>query len=57
MPFLLEPQVAAQQIVKAIDRNGFEVTFPRRLTYFLKFLRCLPYSWYFSLMDRWVLRQ
>lgn len=57
MPFLLEPQVAAQQIVKAIDRNGFEVTFPRRLTYILKFLRCLPYSWYFSLMDRWVLRQ
>lgn len=56
MPFLLEPQVAAQEIVQGIERKGFEVTFPLRLTYVLKFLRCLPYSWYFGLINRWVLR-
>lgn len=43
MPALLEPAEAAAQIARGLDRSGFEIHFPRRLTLALKFLRALPY--------------
>lgn len=43
MPAMLTPQVAARAIIAGLDRRGFEVHFPRRLTYALKFLGALPY--------------
>lgn len=52
MPARITPQMAAQRIVAGLDRRGFEITFPRRFTYFLKLLRCLPYRLYFVLMRR-----
>ena len=55
MPFLLEPEQAARRIARGIRGNAFEITFPRRLTWTLKLLRCLPYRLYFSIVDRWVL--
>jgi len=55
MPFLLEPEQAARRIADGIRSNSFEITFPRRLTWTLKLLRCLPYRLYFSIVDRWVL--
>jgi len=54
MPFIMEPEDAAIRIVKAIDKQGFEITFPRRLTYILKFMRCLPYAVYFYITRRLV---
>jgi len=56
MPFLMEPAEAAQRIARGIQGSSFEISFPRRLTWTLKFLRCLPYRLYFSIIDRWVLR-
>jgi NAD(P)-dependent dehydrogenase (short-subunit alcohol dehydrogenase family) len=56
MPFLLEPGQAARRIARGIRRGSFEITFPRRLTWILKLLRCLPYRLYFGIVDRWVLR-
>lgn len=56
MPLLLDAQEAARRIAAAIDKDSFEITFPRRLTWLLKFLRCLPYSLYFALVDRWILK-
>ncbi|MCB1816829.1 MAG: SDR family NAD(P)-dependent oxidoreductase [Gammaproteobacteria bacterium] len=55
MPGLIEASAAAQRIVEAIDRNGFEIAFPRRLVWLLKLLRCLPYRLYFLIIERRVL--
>ena len=54
MPFLMEPEAAAQRIVKGLDGRQFEVTFPRRFSYTLKLLRILPYALYFALVRRTV---
>lgn len=56
MPFRMEPEQAAQRIADGIDRRGFEITFPRRLTWMLKLLRCLPYPLFFASVNRWILR-
>jgi NAD(P)-dependent dehydrogenase (short-subunit alcohol dehydrogenase family) len=56
MPFILPGDEAARRIAEAIDSDRFEITFPRRLTWTLKLLRCLPYSLYFAIVNRWILR-
>jgi NAD(P)-dependent dehydrogenase (short-subunit alcohol dehydrogenase family) len=50
MPFLMEPDDAAARFVRALDSGRFEITFPRRFTWFLKVLRCVPYALYFPLV-------
>jgi NAD(P)-dependent dehydrogenase (short-subunit alcohol dehydrogenase family) len=52
MPFLMEPEAAAQRIVDGMAGDSFELTFPRRFTYQLKLLRALPYALYFWLVKR-----
>lgn len=52
MPALLEPAEAARRILEDFDGDGFELSFPRRFTWFLKLLRCLPYRLYFPLVRR-----
>jgi len=42
MPFLMEPEDAAETFYQGLRSNRFEVVFPRRLAYLLKFLRLLP---------------
>ncbi|MGP2492264.1 SDR family NAD(P)-dependent oxidoreductase [Mesorhizobium sp. PUT5] len=42
MPALLPAPVAARRMLRGIQRGGFEVTFPRRLTWGLKLLSILP---------------
>ena len=42
MPAMMEVDAAAGRICKAIRQGGFEVTFPRRLTWGLKLLFLLP---------------
>lgn len=54
MPFLMEPEAAAQRIVRGLEGRSFEITFPRRFSYILKLLRCLPYPLYFALVGRTV---
>jgi short-subunit dehydrogenase len=51
MPFLMTPEAAAGRIVDGLLRQkGFEVHFPRRLTWGLKCMRCLPMSLYAPLV-------
>jgi short-subunit dehydrogenase len=52
MPFLIEAEEAAHRIARGLGRSGFEITFPRRFTFMLKVLRCLPYRLYFPLVAR-----
>jgi NAD(P)-dependent dehydrogenase (short-subunit alcohol dehydrogenase family) len=52
MPFLIPAEEAAARIAKGLESTSFEITFPRRFTYILKLLRCLPYRVYFPLVAR-----
>ena len=52
MPMIKSPEFAAEQIyIGLIKKKGFEIHFPRAFTYFLKFLRILPNSIYFKLIE------
>lgn len=52
MPALIQPEEAAQEMIKGWQRGEFEIHFPRRFSRFLKCLRWLPDRWYFSLVWR-----
>ena len=54
MPFLMEPEAAARAFADGLDSDRFEIVFPRRLAYLLKFLRLLPYGLYFAVTKRMV---
>jgi NAD(P)-dependent dehydrogenase (short-subunit alcohol dehydrogenase family) len=46
MPFLLEPDDAAERIVRGLERNRREIHFPAGLSWPLKVLRIVPYPVY-----------
>ncbi len=46
MPFLMTADDAAKRICDGFERGGFEIIFPRRLAWFAKALRLLPYPLY-----------
>jgi len=50
MPFLIEVDDAAERIVRGLKSNRFEIAFPNRFVYLLKWLRTLPYAVYFPLV-------
>lgn len=52
MPFLMEPDEAVRRIMKGLEQGGFEITFPRRLSWALKFINLLPYALYFPLVAK-----
>ncbi len=54
MPFLIDVDTAATRIVKGLESNRFEITFPRRFAYIMKFMRILPYWAYFAITRRTV---
>lgn len=51
MPALVEPNDAAERILRGLLSDRFEITFPKRLAYVLNMLRILPYSWYFKIIS------
>ena len=53
MPFLMDVEPAARRMIDGLlSSNRFEITFPRRFTYGLKVLRCLPRALYFAIVRR-----
>lgn len=52
MPFLMEPEDAADRIWRGLQSDRFEIAFPRRFVWLLKFLRLLPASLYFSIIRK-----
>jgi short-subunit dehydrogenase len=46
MPFLMEVEDAATRIVRGLEGNSFEISFPRRFTWLLKISKILPYPVY-----------
>ncbi|WP_406853606.1 SDR family NAD(P)-dependent oxidoreductase [Alsobacter sp. KACC 23698] len=52
MPFLIPAEDAARRICDGFAKGGFEITFPRRLSWILKAINHLPYGLYFPLVAR-----
>jgi short-subunit dehydrogenase len=52
MPHLISAEEAAREIDAGLRAGDFEIHFPRAFTRQLKFLRLLPYRWYFWLVRR-----
>jgi short-subunit dehydrogenase len=52
MPALMPVEKAVERIINGISHGGFELTFPRRFTWAVKFMRILPYALYFPLMKK-----
>jgi NAD(P)-dependent dehydrogenase (short-subunit alcohol dehydrogenase family) len=52
MPSLLTPEEAARATADGLEGNGFEVHFPRSLTWKLKVLRAMPYRLAFRVVAR-----
>ena len=57
MPFIMDVDAAADRVLSGLEAGKFEVAFPRRFVMILKTLRMLPYSLYFKIIDRWVVRK
>jgi short-subunit dehydrogenase len=52
MPMIKSAEFAAEQIfIGLTKKNSFEIHFPKMFTFFLKFLRILPNSIYFKLVE------
>lgn len=54
MPFLMEPEDAAEKIVAGLKAKKFEIAFPWQLVTILKVLNHLPYWLYFKAVKRLV---
>lgn len=52
MPALIQPEQAAQAMLRGWARGDFDIHFPKRFTRFLKALRCLPDRAYFAVVRR-----
>lgn len=50
MPMMIEPEEAAQRIIKGITSKAFEIHFPKRFTYLVKLLNFLVYPLFFAVM-------
>jgi len=44
MPMRIEPEEAADAVVKGLKQKGFEIHFPKKFTLMMKILAALPYS-------------
>jgi short-subunit dehydrogenase len=54
MPALIEPEEAANEIIRGFARGSFEIHFPKRFTRFMKLMRLLPIGMYLRLTQRLV---
>jgi NAD(P)-dependent dehydrogenase (short-subunit alcohol dehydrogenase family) len=52
MPFLMPMDEAARRVVDGFERSGFEITFPRKLSWLIKLANLLPYPAYFWLVAK-----
>lgn len=50
MPALTSPEVAAEEIIRGMEKGLFEIHFPKRFTRWLRMIRRLPYAMKFRLL-------
>lgn len=56
MPFIMEPGDAADRIIEGLEAGRYEIAFPRRFAFILKFLRLLPNTLFFWFIRKTVMR-
>ncbi|MGH1417451.1 MAG: SDR family NAD(P)-dependent oxidoreductase [Hyphomicrobiaceae bacterium] len=49
MPFIISSDEAAALIIKGLEREKFDITFPRRMKWLMNFMRVIPNWLYFSI--------
>ena len=54
MPFLMEPEDAAEAFFEGLRSDRFEIAFPRRFIWMMKLLRCLPAPLAFAVTRRMI---
>ncbi|WP_269460701.1 SDR family NAD(P)-dependent oxidoreductase [Polynucleobacter necessarius] len=54
MPALITADEAAKEILAGLQAGEFDIHFPKRFSGFLRFLRILPYPFYFWIVRRFV---
>jgi short-subunit dehydrogenase len=52
MPSMISPEKAAKYIADGLFNKCFEIHFPKRFSYILKFLAALPYRAYFYILSK-----
>jgi len=52
----MEVEDAAERVLRGLEKDNFEITFPRRFTWLLKLLRILPINIYLRLTARLIKR-
>lgn len=52
MPFIISAERAANYIVKGLKGKNFEIHFPKRFTYIMKFIKILPNNVYFFIASK-----
>jgi NAD(P)-dependent dehydrogenase (short-subunit alcohol dehydrogenase family) len=57
MPFLMNSEIASRRICDGFERGGFEITFPRRLSFAVKAMNLLPYPLYFAIARQFAPRR
>lgn len=57
MPMIMPARDAAERMLRGLAGDCFEITFPRRFTFLMKAVRLLPYSVFFWLVRRFVMRR
>lgn len=57
MPFLISAKEAANFIIKGLDKKKFEIHFPKKFTFFLKFLRIMPNSLFLNFIEKFIFKQ
>jgi short-subunit dehydrogenase len=57
MPMIISAEQAAEEIVKGLNSNKFEIHFPKKFSVFMKFLSLLPHRLYFFVIRRLVLKR
>lgn len=52
MPALITSETAAHEILRGLKYGDFDIHFPKRFSLWMKFLRLLPYRYYFAIVSR-----
>lgn len=52
MPFLMDVDKAADRMFEGLQSDKFEIVFPRRLAFFMKFAKLMPYWLYFPIVRK-----
>ncbi len=52
MPFIISADQAAEEIFKGLNAKKFEIHFPKKFTYILKFLRILPNTIFLKIINK-----